>query len=278
MVPQTVQVPANFVGRAIYASQRNLRMIVGAARMQAASSLHDIEDYGRVVGDTVLGLLFVVIMVHFGREDLIGLAFAGRLLMSMGDVALWVAGELAVRERNNQTLELHIAAPARFQLVLLSRMGVASSLTLFGLADTYLIARFVFGVPIQFYHPELLILTLLLTFLAATGTALVIAAFLYASRNVRTVQNALTYPLIVLAGVLVPVTFLPDWLEPISRVIFLYWSGELIRASLVEAPPQDVAAQLVALTALGFAGAALGVILLGKILDRLRADGSAGFA
>ncbi len=166
MVPQTVQVPANFVGRAIYASQRNLRMIVGAARMQAASSLHDIEDYGRVVGDTVRGLLFVVIMVHFGREDLIGLAFAGRLLMSMGDVALWVAGELAVRDRNNQTLELHIAAPARFQLVLLSRMGVASSLTLFGLADTYLIARFVFGVPIQFYHPELLILTLLLTFLA----------------------------------------------------------------------------------------------------------------
>jgi ABC-2 type transport system permease protein len=85
-----------------------------------------------------------------------------------------------------------------------------------------------------------------------------------------------TYPLYLLAGVLVPVTFLPLWVQPFSRLVFLYWSANLMRDAMVPAPVEQVAWRLAALVGLGFGGFALGSLLVSRMLYRLRGEGALG--
>ena len=46
------------------------------------------------------------------------------------------------------------------------------------------------------------------------------------ARTAMLFTNALGYPFYILGGVLVPVAFLPGWLRPVSRLVFLSWSSD----------------------------------------------------
>jgi ABC-2 type transport system permease protein len=105
---------------------------------------------------------------------------------------------------------------------------------------------------------------------------LISAALICFARSTRAFQNGVSYPLFLLSGVLVPVDYLPDWLEPISRVLFLYWSAELLRDAMSPGPPEDVALRLAMLLLLGLAGGVIGAVLIGRMLIYLKRDGRLG--
>jgi GNAT superfamily N-acetyltransferase len=65
------------------------------------------------------------------------------------------------------------------------------------------------------------------------------------------------------------VSFLPDWLEPVTRS----WSADLLRDSLDEAAVDDVAARLGMVVLLGAIGFAIGYALLARILRHARSRG-----
>jgi ABC-2 type transport system permease protein len=191
-------------------------------------------------------------------------------------MGLFVASELITRERNGQTLELVVATRAPFFLVLMSRILVPSALGLLGFVESWLIARIAFDVNVEIHHPWVFAATLLLTTLASTGTALITAALFCFSRSARTLQASIAFPLFLVAGVLVPVTFLPDWVEPLSRVIFAYWSAELLRAAMQPGEPADVLLKLAAIGVLGVAAGAVGAFLVHRMLQHLKREGSLG--
>ena len=139
-------------------------------------------------------------------------------------------------------------------------------------------ARFLFGVRVEVHHPELLAATLALTVLATSGAGVIMASVFVVARSVRNFQNALTYPVYVLAGVLVPVSLLPDWVEPFSRAIFLSWSADLLRDALQPAAVGSAGARLAAVAALGIANFAVGYAALTRMLRRVRASGTLGHA
>jgi ABC-2 type transport system permease protein len=144
--------------------------------------------------------------------------------------------------------------------------------------EVWFVARALFGVTIEFHHPGLFLLTLAASGLAMSGTAVIMAALFVLARSARTFQNSLSYPFYVLGGVLVPVSFLPDWLEPLSSVVFLSWSADLLRDSLDPAPVSGAAVRLGMVLALGTGGFVIGRLLLRRILNRVRADGTVGYA
>ena len=79
-----------------------------------------------------------------------------------------------------------------------------------------------------------------------------------------------------LGGVLVPVTFLPDWIQPLSRLVFFFWSADLLRDSFLAPEPQNVGFRLGVIVALGVASGWIGTILLRRILDHQRREGTLG--
>jgi ABC-2 type transport system permease protein len=99
------------------------------------------------------------------------------------------------------------------------------------------------------------------------------AALFVLARNAVTFSNSASYPFYVLGGVLVPVSFLPHWVRPLSDVVFLSWSADLLRATLRAAPIHHFWPHLGMVLLLGACGYVVGLAALRVILVRVRQSG-----
>jgi ABC-2 type transport system permease protein len=253
-----------------------LRLVGGVARAQWHMTRHNIEHLMPLLTAPLATIASMAILQYSGRTDLAGYALVASVLMSVERMTTLVASEVLVNDRWAHVFELAVASPAPYFVILATRVFVLSSLGLAGFAEGWFIIRTLFGISVSLHHPDITIVTLLATVFAATGTALIFAALFCFGRTPRTYQNAVSGPLYLLGGVLVPVTFLPDWIEPFSRLVFFYWSADLLRDSFLAAEPQNVALRLSAIIVLGVASAFIGVILLRRLLDHERREGTLG--
>jgi ABC-2 type transport system permease protein len=221
---------------------------------------------------------FMAIVRHAGRDDLIGYAVLAPVLMALWALALLDSGEIVESDRWFGTLEPAVAAPANFAFVVLGRVFAVTAISLLAFAEAWLVARLLFGVTIPIHHADAFLLTLAATCFAVSGWAVVMAALFVLARTPRTFQNSLSFPFYVLGGVLVPVSFLPDWLEPVSKIVFLSWSADLLRDSLARPAVDDLLLRVSMVVLLGLAGFVVGAVLLTRILRRARADGALSLA
>jgi len=253
-----------------------MRAIQGAIRVQFEITRHNVMDYYWMLLIPFFALIFMAVLVQSGRSDLLAYALVGPLLVGVGQMAFYVASEVLSRDRETQTLELELATPAPFALVVASRTMLLTSAGLLGFAESWLVARVVFNETIEVHHAGVLVASLVATTFAAAGTAVITSALFSLTRSARSMQNTVTYPLYVLAGVMVPAAFLPDWLEPVSKVIFLSWSADLLRDALSAESVNDFAPRLGAVLGLGAAALVAGSLLLGRMVDHLRHQGRLG--
>lgn len=255
---------------------RVYRLIASVVRAQVLMSRRNIEDLFPILTIPLTSAAALAVLQYSGREDLAGYALVAALLMSIGQMSFFVGSEILANERQGQTLELVVASPTSYYVPLVARIVVLSSVGILGFVEAWLIARFVFGLTVRVFHPGLVLATLVLTIFAGSVTALITSTLFCFGKTTRTYQNAVSGPLYLLGGVLVPVSYLPDAIEPFSRVIFLYWSAELLRAGLAPDPPQNVAMGLGAICVLGIAGGLAGSMLFARLLRHLRREGTLG--
>ena len=175
---------------------------------------------------------FVAIFRHASRPDLDVYGVVAPALIALWGMALQISGEVIARERDNGSLESLSAAPGRLETVLVGRVSVVTVISLMGLVLWALTAWAFFGVTPIVRAPAPFVVALLCTAAATLGTALLFSVFFVNSKSPRIFQNAMTYPFYVLGGVLVPVAVYPHWVHPLSRIVFLSWSADLIRDSL----------------------------------------------
>jgi ABC-2 type transport system permease protein len=253
-----------------------MRPVFGALRVQVEITRHNLMDYYWMLLVPLFALIFMAVLDQSGRSDLLGYALVGPMLVGIGQMGFYVASEVVSRDRESQTLELAVATPAPFAVIIGARTMLLASLAVIGFVECWLVTRLVFGTTIEIHHPEVLIATLLATIFAAASTAIVTSALFSLTRSARSMQNTITYPIYVLAGVLVPASYLPDWLEPVSKVIFLSWSADLMRDALSDASMDDVVARLLAVVALGAVALISGSLLLDRMINHLRTTGRLG--
>ncbi len=223
-------------------------------------------------------VIFLSVVRHAGREDLVPFALVAPVLMALWRTSIMASGEIINEDRGLGTMEPTIAAPAAYPTAVLGRIAAVSAVGLLGLPEVWLVARVVFGIPITVDHPLVFLLSLVAAAFAMSGTAVVMAAVFCLGRSSRIFQQTLTYPFYVLGGVLVPVSVLPFWARPFSRMVFLSWTADLLRASLSPAPVPDVALRLAVIVGLGIAGFVGGTALLRRVLDRVRRLGTITYA
>jgi len=253
-----------------------LRVFWGAALMQTRTTRANVEDLRPLWSMPLVSLISVAVLVHSGKPHLATYGFVASVLMTIGQMGNFVAGEVVFRDRIEQILELAVACPTPYYLALLARVTVITGLGMLGALESWIIVRVCFDIPLTIYHPWVALSALLCTSLAAAGTALLTTALFGLSSHVRTFQNAINGPLYLLGGVLVPVAYLPNSLQLLSPWVFFYWSASLLRAALVPEPVVHAAQSLVYILSLGAAAALLGIGVLQRMLDRLRHSGSLG--
>ena len=223
-------------------------------------------------------IVFLAIVEHAGRSDLTGYAVLAPVLITLWALSLYVSGEIVDSDRSQGVLESAVAAPSPFAVVLLARVAAVTTVALLAVPEVWVIARLLFDIRIEIHHPLAFAATLALTVLATSGAGVIMASLFVVARSTRNFQNSLTYPVYVLAGVFVPVSVLPDWIEPLSRVIFLSWSADLLRDALAGEAVEHLVPRLGAIAALGAANFVVGYFALARMLRRVRVSGTLGHA
>ena len=255
-----------------------LRVLLVAARTQLRIARRNIENVYPLLTIPLQSLISLAIIVYSGRPDLARYALVASLLMTVGQMSFFDASEILAQDRNHQILELAVACPTPYAWPLVARILVLTTMGVGGFVEAWLLAKFVFGLHITIFHPAIFAITLVFTVLSGAATALITTAVFCLTRTTRTYQNAISGPLYLLSGALVPVSLLPAVFRPFSRLIYLFWSADLLRESMQPSDPVSIVPRLTAIAFLGLAGGALGSWLLRKMLDNLRREGTLGFS
>lgn len=254
-----------------------MRTVLAAVRLQMAVLRRSPGDLTALVNAPLFTVIFLAVFRHAGREDLVGHAILAPVMIALFAMSLNVSGEILSKDRASGRLELQLAAPVPVSAVVLGRVCTVTCVSLVSILECSFVAWALFGVTVPIHHPLLFALTLVCTGLAMAGTAAAMSAVFVLARSTRTFQNSLSYPFYLLGGVLVPATLLPDWLAPVTRVVFLSWATDLMRESLRTADVQHVVARLAAILGIGAITHLAGAWVLGRALVRLRTSGTVGF-
>ena len=244
-----------------------------AFRMQLRLALRTPNYWMTQVTTIPQVVLFLSVIDAFDRPDLLTHALLAPTLMTMWGTALWTGGSVVRNDRWAGQLEFHAATPTPYGLVVTARVAAVVLLSLLVVPITLVTAWIAYGVTLQVAHPFVLVLALLLTAAAITGTGIIFTSMTILSRSAIAFQSSASYPLLLLGGVFVPLSLLPAWTQPLGRLVFLSWSSDLIRDSVAQPPIAGLPGSVAAIVVLGGLGFAVGQWLVRVILRRIRVTG-----
>lgn len=220
--------------------------------------------------------IFLSVASNRGHSYLTARPILAPAIMGIWMVSVVVAEMVVTLERAYGTLEICISTPARLSAMIMGRILTVTSLSFTTVVEALLVARLGFGASVEVYHPTIFILALLASALATAGTATALTAIFLAFRPAQRYVNTLGYPFYILAGVLVPITYLPSWLRPVADLIYLHWSADLLYGSMGRPPVSGALGSLAAILLLGGAAYAAGSWMIRKVIDHLRTTGTIG--
>lgn len=205
---------------------------------------------GRSAFDGFLGVLypiffattiFLIYRQGSDRTALVGAA-VGASVMGVWSATSTTASSALQRERRQGTLELLVAAPTPFPLLVIPITLSMATIGLYSLVVTLLWGRYVFAIPVRVDDPVGFALAT-----AVTVLAIALMGFLQAVASVRyrsawALGTALELPVWLVCGFLVPLSALPGWVRPISWVLPPTWGVMAVKdAALGRSPWGDIA-------------------------------------
>jgi ABC-2 type transport system permease protein len=208
-------------------------------------------------------------MFQAGAEpEALLLVSLGATVMGIWSITTVDAADSIQRQRWLGVLELLVAAPTPFWAVLLPITIASSAIGIYSLVSTLLWGRLVFGIPLHLEQPFLFALSIPPTIVSIGLLGFVMASMIVRFRAGWAVGNMFEYPVWLVTGLLIPVTLLPDWVEPISWVLAPTWGMRALSDSAFAAgsPLVDIAMCLV----LSAVYTVLGAMLLGRFLESAR--------
>ncbi|XVJ70401.1 MAG: ABC transporter permease [Rhizobacter sp.] len=254
-----------------------LRLVYSVAKAQLQTSLNNFyEDFYQLIAIPLVGIAPLAIFVHAGRDDLVAYAFVAIVTMTIGQMGLFTGSETIAADKRFQLVELIVSSPTPYFVIIVIRALVFATLGTLSILIAWFFIQIWFATPLIVHHPALLCASVFLTVIATAGLSTVTTALFSLAKSVRTLQASIYGPLYLLGGVLVPVSFLPVWVQWLSPLVFFYWSASLIRDALNPAIPSDVAIRLVWIGMSAVVFFVLGGFLLARMLNVLRREGTLG--
>ncbi len=246
-----------------------LRGVVVSARVQLRSQ----GPLAVVMAGVVQPAVFLSITMLASAQTAVSTRTAvGCGLLGLWGATVWQFGLVLRNERQLGTLPGIICRPTGLVPVLIGKSlaSVARSTLLIVLTIGVLTSAV--GTPVRIGSPALFVVTLLATLGSAATLGLLLSSVFLLTRAAIRIAEALTYPVFILGGLLVPVDVLPGWARPLSTVVSLHWATELLADAAAGRAQQALHWGLLGLTTAGYALAA--GFALRAVLRRVREVGS----
>jgi ABC-2 type transport system permease protein len=224
--------------------------------------------------NSVLGIVYPLFfatvaffMYREGSPHALLYASLGASVMGIWATTSTAAGGALQRERWHGTLELLVAAPAHFSLVMLPVTLAMSTIGVYSMAATLVWGRLVFGIELHIEHLFVFCVAVVVTIVAVGMCGFLLAVTFVRYRTAWALGNLLEYPVWLICGFLVPLSLFPGWVLPFSWIPAPTWGMRAIREAALGGPAlQDLG--MCAL--LGAVYTAIGVVIVGRLLDSAR--------
>lgn len=245
-------------------------------RLLALGWLFQMKMLWRSSFNTLLGVVYplffatVAFFMFRAGDDPKPLLYAslGAAVMGIWGTTSTAAGNSLSRERWHGTLELLVAAPSNFSLVLLPTTIAMASIGIYSMVTTLLWGWLVFGIDLTIESPLAFVLAIPATVVSIGALGFLLAVAFVRFRQAWALGNMLEYPVWLISGFLVPLTLFPGWVKPISWALAPTWGIDAIReASLGGSAWLEIALAL----ALGAGYVLIGIVLVGRALHAARA-------
>ena len=247
---------------------RTIRLLAVGCLIHA--KMH-VASVGRVALEVAWPLFFATIAFFLfragGGGDALVYASVGAAVMGVWSATGTAAGNALQRERWHGTLELLAAAPAHFALILLPATITLATLGLYSMVATLLWAHFLFGVDLPLEHPFAFAVAIVVMVLSVGTAGFLLAVAFVRHRAGWALGNMLEFPVWLVAGFLVPITLLPNWVRPISWILAPTWGLNGIRQAVSGGTPWPDIAVCVGIGALY---TAIGIVLVERMLITAR--------
>jgi ABC-2 type transport system permease protein len=174
-----------------------------------------------------------------GKDDpsLLLSASLGASVMLMWSLVVVSSSGALEQQRWQGTLELVVAAPTPLTAVI-GPICVAGALVgAYAIGATLLWGALFFDVPVSIEHPLAFALAIPACALAVGMLGLIMAATFVLYRASFHLGIATQYPVWIVTGLLVPLSFLPDFVRPISWVLAPTWGFRAIREAALGGTP-----------------------------------------
>ncbi|MBI1378661.1 MAG: ABC transporter permease [Frankiales bacterium] len=204
-----------------------------------------------------------------GDPSVLVSAAVGASLMGIWSAVSTTASTTLQGERRQGTLELLVAAPTPFSLVILPATVSMATIGLWSFVVTLLFGRFAFGIPISFDQPVVFVIAALVL-----AFSLGLVGFLQAVTSVRyraawALGSLFEFPVWLVCGFLVPLSSLPSWVAPIAYALPPTWGVSAVRAAAFGGSPwRDIALCLLT----GAVYALVGVLIARRLVDSARGN------
>ncbi len=160
---------------------------------------------------------------------LIGLAFTGYMGLSMSNFAA------SIREGQMMgTLEVMLLSPTRLSTILFSSSLWSYLLTTLNVVVYLLVGVLLFGVNLSHANLAAAVIALILSITSFSSIGILSAAFVLLFKKGDPVTWLFGSVSSLLAGVYYPISVLPDWLEPLSRILPLTYALDAMRLAMLK--------------------------------------------
>jgi ABC-2 type transport system permease protein len=203
-------------------------------------------------------------------------AALGTGMMGVWSTTLFGCGGAIQWHRWEGTLELLVAAPSRYDMVLLGQTLGASTFGFYSILATIVWGVLLFGVPLNANFPLLLPVALAVAILSLGCLGMLLATSFVLYRHANALSNLLEYPIWIVTGMIVPLAVLPGWLGPISWFLAPTWAMEAIRETAIGSQPPWLAMLLCLVLAVAYYVIARRVLRF--VLDKARRDATLALA
>jgi len=201
---------------------------------------------------------------------LIGLAFTGFLGLSLSNFAQ------NIREGQVMgTLEIMLLSPTRLSVILLSSSLWAYLLTTLRVLVYLLVGVLIFGASLGKANVGAGLLVMLLGIASFSGIGILSAALVLLVKKGDPISWLIGGASSLLAGVYYPVSVLPDWLEPLSRVLSLTYCLNAMRLAILQGYSiYELRFDILALIGFTVVLTPLAFLVFRKALKRAKVEGS----
>jgi ABC-2 type transport system permease protein len=194
--------------------------------------------------------------------------------LGAGVMGIWAAtsttaGSAMQRERWHGTLEVLVASPSPFALILLPVTVAMATIGLYCMVATLLWGRLAFGIDLSVANWPAFAFAVPGTVIAIGCAGFLLAVSFVRYRTAWALGNMLEYPVWLVCGFLVPLSLFPGWVRPISWLLAPTWGMNAIRESALGGSP---GADIVMCAVLAAAYTAAGVLVVDRALRAARAS------